>query len=114
MAEEYVSLQPYYDDTDFKVGQLVTCMRLQEMPDFTKDLFADCLEYRQIDFCGLITNIGSEGVWLMVEYREPNDEIGGKIMKAIFHKDELGMGYQPSWHPMVAVDSIQTWLKNND
>jgi len=103
--EEMVSLQPYYDDTDFKKGQLVTCMRLLEMDGIEQCIFAEHLEHRKVDFYGLIIKEVLNDDWFMVENPEVNPP-----QRAVFRREELGMGYQPSWHPMVANGGLHEWL----
>ena len=102
---ETISLQPYYDRTDFKIGDLVTCMRLNPIPQGV-EIRRDYLEHRQVDFCGLIKDEPIKD-WFTLWYQERGDL---PEYYATFHRDELGMGYQPSWHPMVAAQCVQDWL----
>jgi hypothetical protein len=105
-TEETISLQPYYDRTDFKVGDMVTCIRLFPIPQGV-EIREDYLKYRQVDFVGLIKEEPLKD-WFTLWYQERGDL---PEYYATFHKSELGNGYQPSWHPAVQQEAVNRWLE---
>lgn len=99
-----IDLQPVYDDfKDFEVGMLVTCIKLIEVPDWLT-IKPPFNKYRKLDYYGIITD-KPFGNWFNVNYQDVGIDV-----EAVFHRDELGWGYQPSYDWRIHRNILHDWL----